>query len=49
MVEYVGVYIVDGDCGGLVVKYIVVDEHLGKFVWADVLFIVERDKAFFDS
>ena len=49
LVKNVGVYVEDRDCGGLVVEYIVVDEHLGEFVWADVLFIIERDKAFFDS
>ena len=43
LVEDVGVYIVDGNDCGLVVKDIVVNEHLCKLVRADVLFIVVRD------
>ena len=49
VVENIRVYIEDRDCGGLVMEYIVVNEHLCELVWADVLFIVERDKALFDS
>ena len=49
LVENVGMYIVYGDCCGLVVEDIVVDEHLCKFVRADVLFIIKRDKTFVDS
>ena len=42
-------YIVDGNSCRLVVEDVVVDEHLCKFVRADVLFIIERDKTFVDS
>ena len=49
LVEDVRMYIVDGNSCRLVVEDVVVDEHLCKFVRADVLFIIERDKTFFDS
>ena len=49
LIENVRVDIVDWDCCGLVVEYIVVDEHLCKLVWADMLFIIEGDKTFLNS
>ena len=42
-------YIVNGNGCRLVVEDVVVDKHLCKFVWANVLFIIKRDETFFDS
>ena len=42
-------YVVDGNGCRLVVEDVVVDEHLGIFVRADVLFVIKRDETFFDA
>ena len=41
LVEDVRMYIVDGNSCRLVVEDVVVDEHLCKFVCANVLFIIK--------
>ena len=49
LVEDIRMYVVDGNGCRLVVEDVVVDEHLGIFGRADVLFVSKGDETFFDS